>query len=95
MGRRENKVETHLKKEVTRIGGISRKWVSPQHAYVPDQIVVYKGIIWFIEVKAFDGKLSSGQEREITKLREHGANALSVAGIAQVDSFITMLEASR
>ena len=95
MGRRENKVETHLKKEVTRIGGISRKWVSPQHAYVPDQIVVYKGIVWFVEVKTQDGKVSSGQEREIARLREHGANALSVKGKTEVDSFITMLEASR
>ena len=78
MGRRENKVETHLKKEVNRIGGLSRKWVSPQHAYVPDQIVVFNGVIWFVEVKSQDGKLSSGQEREINRLREHGANALAV-----------------
>ena len=95
MGRRENKVETHLKSEVTLIGGISRKWVSPQHAHVPDQIVIYKGIVWFVEVKSHDGKLSSGQAREIAKLREHGANAMSVSGKSEVDEFIIMLEASR
>lgn len=95
MGKRENKVETHLKREVTRIGGESRKWVSPQHSFVPDQIVFYKGDIYFAEVKTSDGKLSSGQEREHARLRAQGANVVVVTGREGVDKFITALELSQ
>lgn len=91
MGRRENKVETHLKSEVKRIGGLSRKWVSPAHAFVPDQIVIYEGEVWFVEVKTHDGKTTSGQEREHARLREHGANVVTVSGIGEVDNFIIAL----
>ena len=91
MGQRENKVETYLKKEVTAIGGISRKWVSPQHAFVPDQIIMYKGDVWFVEVKTHDGKSSSGQVREAARLKEQGANVATVTGKAGVDSFIAAL----
>ena len=94
MGRRENKVETYLKQEIHRIGGLSRKWVSPSHAFVPDQIIIYKGDVWLAEVKTSDGKLSSGQEREHVRLREHGANVVTLSGKAEVDSFITALEIS-
>ena len=90
MGQRENKVETYLKKEVTRIGGLSRKWVSPQHAFVPDQIVIFEGV-WFVEVKTHDGKSSSGQLREAVRLKEHGANVVTVTGKSGVDAFIRAL----
>ena len=40
MGKRENKVETYLNEQVELIGGITRKWVSPGHSGVPDQIVI-------------------------------------------------------
>lgn len=94
MGRRENKVETHLRSEVNRIGGLARKWVSPQHAGVPDQIIFYKGQVWFVEVKTSDGKTSSAQEREHIRLREQGANVITVIGRDEVNKFITALELS-
>jgi hypothetical protein len=90
MGKRENKVETYLKTEVTRIGGLSRKWVSPQHAFVPDQIVMYKGI-WFAEVKTHDGESSSGQLREAARLEKHGAKVVTITGRSGVDAFILRL----
>jgi hypothetical protein len=40
MGVRENKVETYLKEQIAKLGGISRKWVSPGMDGVPDQIVI-------------------------------------------------------
>lgn len=40
MGKRENKVEKHLKDSVVAIGGISRKWVSPGVDGVTDQICI-------------------------------------------------------
>lgn len=91
MGRRENKVETYLKQEVLKQDGISRKWVSPQHDGVPDQIVIYKGTVWFVEVKTVDGKMSGVQEREHERLRLQGANVVTVVGKEGVDSFITRM----
>jgi len=38
MGVRENKVEKYLDKEVSKIGGITRKWVCPGRDGVPDRI---------------------------------------------------------
>jgi hypothetical protein len=90
MGKRENKVETYLKAEVTRIGGLSRKWVSPQHAFVPDQIVIYKGV-WFVEVKTHDGDSSSGQVREAVRLKKHGAKVVTITGKSGADAFIRRL----
>jgi len=40
MGVRENKVETYLKDKMKELGGLTRKWVSPGHDGVPDQIVI-------------------------------------------------------
>lgn len=40
MGVRENKVEKYLDEQVTKLGGITRKWVSPGRDGVPDRIVI-------------------------------------------------------
>jgi len=40
MGREENKVETYLQEKIEEAGGITRKWVSPNHVGVPDQLVI-------------------------------------------------------
>ena len=51
MGVRENKVEKYLDAEVNRLGGITRKWVSPGRDGVPDRIIILNGHICFVEVK--------------------------------------------
>jgi len=94
MGRRENKVETHLKTEVKIIGGVSRKWVSPQHDGVPDQIVILKGVVWFVEVKTVDGVTSPAQHREHARLRNAGANVVTLSGKREVDIFLAQLKDS-
>lgn len=80
MGVRENKVETYLDDEVTKIGGITRKWVCPGHDGVPDRIVFYKGRVYFVEVKTVDGVLSVAQRREHNRLRDVGAIIYTVHG---------------
>ena len=40
MGNRENKVEKYLDEQVTLLGGLTRKWVSPGVDGVPDRIAV-------------------------------------------------------
>ena len=88
MGTRENKVETHLDSEVTKLGGLTRKWVSPGHDGVPDRIVIIDGDTIYVEVKTTDGVTSEAQKREHKRLRDVGAYVVTVYGNKGVDLFI-------
>ena len=92
MGTRENKVERYLKQRVEEHGGISRKWVSPGHDGVPDQIVWMPWLggmnTWLVEVKTEDGKYRKSQVREHFRLRNAGLNVRTVFGERGVDLFI-------
>jgi len=93
MGVRENKVETYLKDEVERIGGVTRKWVSPGHPGVMDQIVRLhrwpKGLVCFVEVKTTDGKQEPHQSREERRLTDAGCWTDIVYGNDDVDRMIS------
>ncbi len=89
MGVRENKVEKHLDSEVTSLGGLTRKWVSPGRDGVPDRIVILRCRILFVEVKTADGVLSPQQIREHKRLRDCGATVVTVYGRQGVDEMIT------
>lgn len=88
MGIRENKVERYLDDEVKSVGGITRKWESRNYAGVPDRIVIFKGQVWFVEVKTVTGKLSVRQKREQAELAANGANVITVFGKNDVDEFV-------
>lgn len=91
MGARENKVETYLKQEVKKLGGTSRKWVSPGHDGVNDQILFVPHLpAFFVEVKTIDGTLSPVQKREHARLRktETTSRITTVYGHADVDKLI-------
>lgn len=88
MGVRENKVERYLDKEVVKLGGLTRKWVSPGRDGVPDRIVIINSVVWFVEVKTIDGVTSEVQKREHQRLRDCGANVTTVKGNVGVDWFI-------
>lgn len=92
MGVRENKVEKYLDSEVVKLGGVTRKWVSPGRDGVPDRIVILNGKVWFVEVKTDDGKLTPVQEREHDRLREAGARVHTVYGQPSVDMFLGPLK---
>ena len=89
MGTRENKVETYLRDEAKLLGGDSRKWVSPGHDGVPDQITFLFGKIYLVEVKTVDGKYEPTQPREHVRLRELGATVCTVFGKKGVDKFLS------
>lgn len=88
MGVRENKVERYLDKEVAKLGGLTRKWVSPGRDGVPDRIVIINGVVWFVEVKTIDGATSEVQKREHQRLRDCGGDVTTIYGNAGVDMFI-------
>lgn len=89
MGKRERKVEDYLDEQVSEVlGGITRKWVSPGYDGVPDRIIIFKGNVWFVEVKTVDGRLSPEQKREIIRLRSNGVNVICLFGRKDVTKFI-------
>lgn len=94
MGTRENKVEKYLDSEVKRLGGLTRKWVSPGRDGVPDRIVIIDGTVWFVEVKTVDGTLSMVQGREHARLREAGAQVITVFGEEGVDDYVRTITAA-
>lgn len=92
MGVRENKIEKLLDLEFTRLGGLTRKWVSPGRDGVPDRVCILNGQVWFIEVKTLDGVVSPAQEREHQRLRDTGANVRVLFGHVAVSEFIRSIE---
>lgn len=92
MGVREAKVEKYLNDQVVKLGGITRKWVSPGKDGVPDRIVILNGRVVFVEVKTVDGIRSTAQVREHERLIAAGASVMTIAGKREVDEFIKFLE---
>lgn len=61
---REKEIEKHLCKAVERIGGVAYKFTSPMNRGVADRVVCLpNGTVWFIELKAPDGRLTELQKR--------------------------------
>ena len=87
MGVRENKVEKYLHSEIEKMGGTTRKWVSPGQDGVPDRITFMDGRTTLVEVKTVDGELSVAQIREHARLRAHGITVTTVYGKGGVDLF--------
>lgn len=86
----EKTAEKHLKKMMKVVGGFARKWVSPGHASVEDQICFFPdGELWFIEMKDKKKKPSTAQWKEIFKQRDLGHKAGYLAGVKEVNAFIS------
>ena len=92
MGTKEAVVEQYLVKEVKKRGGIAYKFTSPGRRSVPDRLVVLPNMILFVECKVENGKLTSGQEREIALLQKMGMTAAVVYSKANVDNLMKTIE---
>lgn len=101
---RESTVEAHLKSEVAKAGGTTRKWVSPGRNNVPDQIVIWPRVrtkkkkgyvvkyyvaeIHFVETKAPKKDARPGQKREHKRLRDMGCTVLVIDTKDGVDEYV-------
>ena len=63
------------------------KFVSPANSGVPDRILIHNGIITFVELKAPGEKPRKLQEKQIEKLRKHGATVKVIDSIEAVDAY--------
>lgn len=85
---RESEVERHFKKRVKERGGHPRKFVSPGHRGVTDQIAIMPdGITIWVELKAPGEEPKDHQVREHQRLRELGHIVLVLDTKERVDYY--------
>lgn len=77
----EQHIEVNVKQYGRETGWWVRKFSSPGHRGVPDDIFIKEGRVVFIEFKSNQGHLSRLQQVEIELLREAGAEVYVVDNI--------------
>ncbi|MDA5386968.1 VRR-NUC domain-containing protein [Loigolactobacillus backii] len=87
----ERDVESYLKQQVKKAGGLSYKFVSPGQRGVPDQLIIYQGQVFFAEVKKSDGALRATQKVQIRKMQQHGASVFVIWSRADVVEMIKIM----
>lgn len=77
----ERQIETGMRKQVEKMGGMFLKWVSPGNDGVPDRIAILpNGSIWFVELKADTGRVAPLQEYWKKQLTKMNCNAVIIRG---------------
>lgn len=86
---KESELEARFVRGVKSLGGAAYKFVSPGNVGVPDRLVILPGgIVAFVELKAEGGRLSPMQDRQISRLRELGADVTVVWGAEGVVRYL-------
>ena len=86
----ERKVEQHLIKRVTAMGGYCIKFI-PVVAGMPDRIVFLRGRILLVELKAKDGRLRPVQRVWHKRLQQVGVPIAVLSSKEQVDSWLSFV----
>lgn len=84
MKTRESDIETEACKWATSQGWMAMKFTSPSRRSVPDRILIRAGRVVFIEFKGPTGVLTSGQTREIARLKDKGAEVYVCRSVDEV-----------
>lgn len=87
---REKAIETRLRKQVEKRGGLCLKFVSPGNKGVPDRIVIFQGICHFVELKAPEGRLTAIQKRQHERLASRGFDVHVLYTKEQVDVWVDL-----
>lgn len=86
---REKDIESYLRDQVKRHGGIAYKFESPGSIGVPDRIVIFPGgRIIFVELKAPGKKPRPTQVRQMQRLGFLGCDVRVIDSKEKVDEFI-------
>lgn len=72
---RESDLERKVVEYCRKVGVLTYKFSSPSHRGVPDRIMLYKGRILFLELKATGEKIEKLQEWELGNLTDAGFTA--------------------
>ena len=86
----ERDIEKKVKAYAESKGWLTRKWTSPGHAFVPDQIFITpQGKVIFVEFKQLGKKPTAGQLREHHRLQQQ---KVAVWVIDSVEKGMTMVD---
>ena len=77
---RERDIERHFVSEVKKRGGIAWKFTSPGTDGVPDRIVIFPGLICFVELKAPGQKMRPLQEKRKQEIEKMGFQVFCIDG---------------
>ena len=87
---REKDIESKLRNEIKKLGGIAYKFTSPGNNGVPDRIVLLPGgVIKFVELKRPGGKTSKLQDMQIARIRNLGFDVRVIDNTDRLDDFIS------
>ena len=79
----ESAIQRHVMREARAAGCFVRKVESPNHAGLPDLVIVYQGRTLWLELKTDIGRLSALQERTHQEMRAAGAQVATTYGLDQ------------
>lgn len=83
----ESKIESYLKQQIARTGGLCYKWKSTVNG-VPDQIVIFEGATYFIEVKRPGEEPRANQVHVHNQINKRGVAVYTVSTENEVDEFV-------
>lgn len=86
---RESAIEKRLTAMLRNRGALCLKFSSPGNPGVPDRIVLLpRGRVVFVELKAEGGRIGVLQERQIARMRDLGADVRVLEGAEPVREFV-------
>lgn len=88
----EKKVEKYIADEIKKMGGLAFKFLSSSMTGVPDRIILIRGKVKFLEVKAEKGTLSKRQKAVAIQFEKLGFKIDVVQGIEEAEQYIQDLE---
>lgn len=83
----ESKIENYLKQQIARIGGLCYKFKSTVNG-VPDQLIVYGGGLYLVEVKRPGESPRADQVNIHRKIHDRGVTVYTVDTNQTIDEFI-------
>lgn len=90
---REARIESRLRIEVRRRGGLALKFISPGWVGAPDRIVIMPGgRVWFVETKAPGKKLRALQEKRRKQLTQFGFQVRVISNLEELGVFIREIQ---
>jgi hypothetical protein len=85
----ENRIETALKKGCKKLGALCLKWVSPGNRGVMDRIVIYRGRVWWRELKRPGKKL---EPLQVIMHRDMAAQGMDVGKLDSLEDVKKFLD---
>lgn len=91
----EKTIERWLGEKIKKLGGLWLKFTSPGRTGVPDRILILKGQVLFVEMKAEGGTLSAVQKATFKAMNTAGVTIHVVYGKEGAQAFLGALERAK